>query len=79
MTKQYDRCCLGVMGTQRGEADLLQEFRLHSECLLNDCLRANGITSPWCSAGREAKGRSHPPEGKRGSERSQEPWVSDPT
>lgn len=38
---------------------------LHSKCLLNGYLQANTTFSVWCSAGRGAQGRSHPPETKK--------------
>lgn len=73
----------GVMGAQRREANLPQEPRLLSKGLLNDCLWASGMTSAWCTAGREAKTalirqRGREGSGKGQAERSQDPWVSDP-
>lgn len=42
----------GAMGTQRGEANLHQELRLHSKCLWNGCLQIGGISSAWYAAGK---------------------------
>lgn len=73
----------GAMGTQRGEANLHQELRLHSKCLWNGCLQIGGISSAWYAAGKMHRAGFTCQRGREGSgrvlaERSQGPWGSHP-